>query len=226
MGQAFLPANATAGKNACPTEPQHPMDPDLPSEANPLFVDAAGRIVPGHRWDPQRPTALLPGAFNPIHAGHRGLAEVAAELLALPVAYELSVANVDKPPLAVVEVRRRLTQFDGHGAVWLTHAPRFVHKAALFPGAVFVVGADTAMRLVDPRYYDGDPARMHAALAQIVARGCRFLVACRVDGAGRCVTLAEVPVPPALRAVRRHRPGVLPARHLLDSDSRCRQRLP
>ena len=177
------------------------MDPHRPTENHPVYVDVAGRVVPGHRWEVQHPTALLPGAFNPIHEGHRGLAAVAAELLGLPVAYELSIANVDKPPLGAAEVDRRLEQFTGHAAVWLTHAPRFVQKAILFPGAVFVVGADTALRIVDPGYYDSNPAQMHAALASLTDHGCRFLVACRRDGAGRCVELADVPVPPVFRAL-------------------------
>lgn len=184
-----------------PPVPLHAMDIDLPSERNPVYVDAGGRIVPTQRWDLQRPTALLPGAFNPIHAGHRSLANVAADMLGLPVAYELSIANVDKPPLSPAEVQRRLAQFPGHAAVWVTHAPRFVQKAALFPGAIFIVGADTAWRVVDPQYYGGERAGVHAALAQIRSHGCRFLVACRVDAAARCVELADVPVPPAFHTL-------------------------
>lgn len=179
----------------------HVMDSHLPSENSPLYVDAVGHIVPAHRWDREQPTALLPGAFNPIHAGHRGLAAVAAEILGLPVAYELSIANVDKPPLSSAEVQRRRAQFVGDAPVWLTHAPRFVQKASLFPGAVFVVGADTAMRVVDPRYYDNDPAQMHTALTLIERCGCRFLVACRLDAAGNCIELAGIEVPPAFRAL-------------------------
>jgi nicotinic acid mononucleotide adenylyltransferase len=196
------------------------MDPYLPTEAGPIYVDSAGRIVPGP-WDPARPTALLPGAFNPIHAGHRGLAAVAAELLGLPVAYELSIANVDKPPLSADEVRRRLVQLEGHGAVWLTQAPRFTQKAVLFPGAVFVVGADTAQRIVDPRYYDDEP-EVHAALARLDEHGCRFLVACRLDALGRCVELADVLVPRDFRALFQAIPA---ARFRLDvSSTEIRQR--
>jgi Cytidylyltransferase-like len=174
------------------------MDAPFPVEGGALHVTREGRIDPEHRWDSLRPTALLPGAFNPVHAGHLGLADVAAQLLRLPVAFELSVANVDKPGLDPAEVRRRAAQFAGRAALWLTHAARFVQKAELFPGAVFVVGADTAVRIVDPRYY-GEPARLHDALDRVRERGCRFLVACRVDAAGRCVGPADVPVPPRWR---------------------------
>jgi hypothetical protein len=171
------------------------MDLHVPPTISALYVAADGRVDTGYRWDPRRPTAILPGAFNPVHAGHWGLAAAAADVLELPVAFELSIANVDKPPLAPCDVHRRAAQLTGRTALWLTEAPRFVEKAELFPGAVFVVGADTACRIVDPRYYV-DSEQMQRALRRIGELSCRFVVACRVDAAGRCVTLADIPVPP------------------------------
>src|SRR5438128_5706145 len=47
-----------------------------------------------------RPVVLFPGSFNPMHEGHVSLAQVAEALRQEPVAFELSVTNVDKPPLA------------------------------------------------------------------------------------------------------------------------------
>lgn len=152
---------------------------------------AGERIV-----DPaERPAALLPGAFDPVHAGHWGLAEVAAETLGLPVAFELSVANVDKPPLGDAEVARRLAPFRDRAEVWVTRAPRFVEKAAAFPGATFVVGADTALRLFALRYYDGDARAMLAALEAIRERGCRFLTATRRLADGSLQTAETLPIP-------------------------------
>ena len=112
-----------------------------------------------------------------------------------PVAFELSVTNADKAPLRAVDVRRRLEQFDGLGTVELTRAPTFREKARVLPGVTFVVGVDTAERIVEPRYYDGTSAGVVAALSDIGGRGCRFLVAGRVDGRGRFVTLRDVAVP-------------------------------
>ncbi len=142
-----------------------------------------------------KPLMLLPGSFNPLHAGHVLLARVAEELRQQPLAFEISVTNVDKPPLASDTVRRRLTQFAWRWPVELTRAPTFVEKSRLFPGTTFVIGADTAERLVAPRYYGDDEARMHAALDEIAGSGCSFLVAVRTDAMGRLLPLSDISVP-------------------------------
>lgn len=144
-----------------------------------------------------RPAVLLPGAFNPIHAGHCQLLETAARLAGGPAAFELSVTNVDKPPLSPEDVRRRLGQLAWLAPAWLTRAPRFVEKAELFPGVRFIVGADTAARLVEPRYYENSEQRMAEALDRIRALGCRFLVAGRADADGRFVELEHLAIPEA-----------------------------
>ncbi len=139
--------------------------------------------------------AVLPGSFSPLHRGHERLAEVASEILGSQVVFEISAANVDKPPLEEQEVRRRLEQFRDRWPVVLTRAPTFPEKAALFPGCTFVIGWDTAVRLVHPRYYGGEEVAMLGALAEIRSVGSRFLVAGRVQE-GVYHTLADVSVPP------------------------------
>jgi nicotinic acid mononucleotide adenylyltransferase len=142
------------------------------------------------------PPVLLPGSFNPLHAGHILLARLAEELTQQPVAFEISVTNVDKPPLSAETVRQRLTQFAGKSRVELTRAPTFLEKSRLFPGTTFVIGADTAERLVAPRYYGDDELQMHLALEEIANSGCSFLVAVRIDAAGRVGTLNDIQLPP------------------------------
>lgn len=124
------------------------------------------------------------------------MAAAAREMLGVPVAFELSAENVDKPATPAGEIRRRLRQFLGMGEVWVTQAPRFTDKARLFPGVNFVVGVDTAERIVSPRYHDDDWTRLLDSLQQLREACCRFLVAGRLDAAGRFQGLAEVAIPP------------------------------
>ena len=144
------------------------------------------------------PPLLLPGSFNPLHIGHWEMMAAAARATLRQAqgaggAFELSVTNVDKPPLEKGEIERRLSQFGPEDTVVLTRAETFQKKAALFPRSVFVLGWDTAVRLVAPRYYGGETA-MLMALAEMMAGGAKFLVAGRADG-GVFRTLADVDVP-------------------------------
>ena len=175
--------------------------PELPCEG--AFGDAAlaellrgeRRVVAAQRFD-----AVLPGAFNPLHDGHRGMGAHAAAHLGCPVAYELSIANVDKPALDYLEINARLAQFQPDEVV-VSNAPTFVEKARALGGAVtFVVGADTIIRIAEPRYYGGHAER-DAALAELEDVGCGFLVYGRVDDDGAFKTLADLSLPPALAAL-------------------------
>jgi len=142
-----------------------------------------------------QPFVLFPGSFNPMHEGHVLLARVAEELRQQPLAFEISVANVDKPTLAGETVRHRLAQFAWKSPVELTRAPTFLDKSRLFPSTTFVIGADTAERLVAPKYYGDDELRMHVALEEIANTGSSFLVAVRIDVVGRVRALNDIPVP-------------------------------
>jgi nicotinamide mononucleotide (NMN) deamidase PncC len=146
------------------------------------------------------PRAILSGAFNPLHAGHRRMAEIAAKLLGVPVEFELPVLNADKPPLDYFEIERRTAQFAPEQVVWLTRSAKFQEKSRLFPGTTFVVGADTVRRIADLRFYGHDPAACRSALERIAARGCRFLVFGRDTGEG-FKSCADLDLPEPLKSL-------------------------
>jgi nicotinamide mononucleotide (NMN) deamidase PncC len=146
---------------------------------------------------PPVPKVLFPGAFNPIHSAHKQMAEIAAKKLGNPVVFELSITNVDKPPLDFRELADRLKHI---GPTLVTRAPRFVDKAKLAPGCTFVVGADTLTRLGDAKYYDGSCTERDAAITAIGDAACRFLVFGRAMN-GNFRSLSDVTIPDSLRVL-------------------------
>jgi hypothetical protein len=168
-----------------------------------LAIDALGGCVDALPWAAAGASgtgalgstggAVVSGAFHPLHDGHLGLAGAAQRHLRRPVAFELAMANADKPDVDLAEVHRRAAQFAGRGPLILTRAARFDEKAALLPDTVFVLGADTAARVLEARFYRS-PGGLDASLDALRAAGGRFLVAGRRSAAG-FLTLSDLAVP-------------------------------
>ncbi|CAI5526160.1 unnamed protein product [Closterium sp. Naga37s-1] len=166
---------------------------------------------------------VLCGSFNPLHQGHTDL--MAAALLEVRggvPCYEMAAWNADKGAIPVDEVERRVHQFTAHGhMVVITRLPLFASKASLFPHSTFVIGYDTAVRLLDvssslvlvvqrfltghpapsslpsaphqPKYYGNSHSSMMDVLHAIAHTGSDFLVAGRLVGATFQVRLSSPP---------------------------------
>jgi Cytidylyltransferase-like len=152
--------------------------------------------------DPTPPRVLFPGAFNPLHDGHRALAAHAQRITGQPVAFEICANNVDKPRLNYLALKQRLDQFDATTPLWLTDTATFVEKARVFAAVTFAVGTDTLLRIAHPKYYGGDSTRLLAAVDEIGALGCSFLVFGRLLD-GQFVTLNDIALPAQLRSLCR-----------------------
>ena len=139
---------------------------------------------------------ILSGSFNPIHQGHIELSKLASDILGAPVAFEISVTNVDKPPLQADEIKKRVSQFERSETVILTCAPLFAEKSGIFQNSTFIIGNDTALRLVDPKYYDNDVQNMYTSLQKVKDNKCDFLVAGRLQNS-EFKTISDMAIPEA-----------------------------
>jgi len=125
------------------------------------------------------------------------------------VFFEMSVTNADKPPLDPVEVERRVNLFTTlpsadmpkDRAVILTNAPLFSQKAEILDNLIpgdsfdtdnsqsrgnnrkmsFVLGTDTMVRIINPKYYDSSREKMLAALVDMKEKGVHFIVGGRLE---------------------------------------------
>ncbi|BDA48658.1 hypothetical protein COCOBI_12-3390 [Coccomyxa sp. Obi] len=153
---------------------------------------------------PRRGRVYLPGSFNPLHEGHKGLLAAALktkELSAGEGCFELSVGNPDKGLMSLEEAKRRVAQFVKAGLpLVVTQAPLFTLKSKLFSKSTFVIGYDTAIRLIMHKYYGGE-VNMLLELTAMRHRGCSFLVAGRLDAQKAFKTMDDVELPEPLRDI-------------------------
>jgi nicotinamide mononucleotide (NMN) deamidase PncC len=167
--------------------------------ATPALCITAGHAAGSELGAATADKLLFPGSFDPLHDGHRTMARIAEEIAERPVDYELSIANVDKPLLDYHEIETRIAQFADR-TLWLTWAATFLEKIALFPGSTFVLGADTYLRLADPRYYGGSAEAAAAAVHTIAAQTRGLIVFGRVRD-GEFADAAKLDVPQPLRDI-------------------------
>jgi hypothetical protein len=164
-------------------------------EIGALLISSDGSVsesLPSH-------PLVLAGSFNPLHDGHRSMLSVASQIVNRPAYYEISIVNVDKPVLPRPELEKRAAQITSDGSsLIVTSAPRFTEKSSILPGATFVIGFDTYIRLMDKRYYPDHAARSVSAVENsldlIQENGCRFVVAGRVDDHDQFRGMADVKV--------------------------------
>lgn len=149
---------------------------------------------------------VVPGSFNPPHKGHIALAETAVAMAesmeesrySCKAAFmELSLTNADKPPIDPETVSARVSRFleldhlPDHWGIILTRAPLFSQKVSTLQDCVldstdgskpklsFVIGTDTFVRIIDPKYYNNEESAMIEAFRSM--EGVRFLVGGRLE---------------------------------------------
>jgi nicotinic acid mononucleotide adenylyltransferase len=118
---------------------------------------------------------IFPGAFNPLHDGHLAMIRYAEELTGKTASLEISVFNVDQPPLDFIEMQSRRDALASCPLIF-TNAPTFVEKCRIFPDVTFIVGADTVSRIADTKYYNNSIDQRDSALDEMRKSSTKFLV--------------------------------------------------
>ena len=158
----------------------------LAREAELVVISAKGKALETVPRPEKGRLLVFPGSFDPLHEGHTKLAEAALDATKQRDAeepsllYEISLKNADKGVIDVKQAEERLLQFKkANAAVALTRRALYVEKSQLFGPCDFVMGADTASRVLDAKYYGGVEG-LAEALDTLRSRGCGFVVAGRL----------------------------------------------
>jgi hypothetical protein len=114
-----------------------------------------------------------------------------------PIFLELSITNADKPPIdpsTVSDRVHKMLELDSLPEKWgvlLTRAPLFADKMTCLnecimepshgplPKISFVIGSDTMLRIVDPKYYGHEQSAMVEAIRSM--KGVHFVVGGRLE---------------------------------------------
>ena len=119
-------------------------------EIDSFCVLLSGEVLEPDEYDTSKlTTAIIPGSFNPLHEGHKIIAESTKAMWNF---FELSVNRDGKEFLGVDEVWRRVEQFKDYCPVFVTNSPRFLQKAGIFRSIKkleFHIGDDTLERLIE-----------------------------------------------------------------------------
>ena len=176
-------------------EPQ-PLTEEVSAEtiyADDPWIDLVDERINFVSSSKQKPKVVFPGAFNPVHSGHRKMEKIAKDMTGSKVYFEVCIQNVDKPPMSYKHVKDTLDQFEQSDCWVLTKAGKFPEKAEIFKGCTFVIGADTLLRMFDERFY-ASKNEMHREFEIFNENDNNFLVFGR-EYQGKFYTLEDISIP-------------------------------
>ena len=94
----------------------------------------------------------FPGAFNPPHAGHFGMAKTVDEFSGRRTLFCVTADSPHKDELTVPELLQRVKMLKGRPVLLTRGDPLYLDKAKQHPGTSFIIGADAFKRMFNPKW--------------------------------------------------------------------------
>lgn len=95
--------------------------------------------------------ALFPGSFNPPHEGHFGIADL-YEKIQGPVIFNIQTKPPHKESISIQSMLKRAKCLKGREILFSNDLSLYIDKSNRFPGTGMIVGVDTLIRLLDPKW--------------------------------------------------------------------------
>lgn len=149
----------------------------------------------------------LPGSFDPMHFGHREMAKEAERYSDCRVFYNITATSPHKGNLTTAQLLRRASQFrlEDRELLLTRNDPLYIDKARNMPNMSFVMGADTAVRFLDPKW--NQEQTVEQMLEEFQELGTYFFVNDRKNKEGVLQTLEDAHVPDRFRSLFFRVPG-------------------
>lgn len=136
---------------------------------------------------PSKDLTLFPGAFNPPHEGHLGMASNCERQTGRKVTFAITYNPPHKDAITVADMLKRAKLLGGRDLLFTKDDPLYIDKARAFPGASFLIGADAVERMYDAAWCE-DPATLTREFDSL---GTWFYVAER-KGADRFIRFHDI----------------------------------
>ena len=180
-------------------KPSHSEDVDISkTNAEKSWVKLLNNEVNYVSSSKSKPELIFPGSFNPLHEGHIRMRDLAEKKTGMQTTFEICAKNADKPPLTFQEIKRTLDQFDENDSWVMTSAGRFSEKAEMFPNSVFIIGADTLLRVFDEKFYSSNKD-MNEHVERFNDHNIHFLVFGRKVN-DKFISLEDINIPSKIRS--------------------------
>jgi nicotinic acid mononucleotide adenylyltransferase/nicotinamide mononucleotide (NMN) deamidase PncC len=156
-----------------------------------LFTRPMFRANGAREPAPEKLRLAFPGTFDPPHSGHLGMAVAVEALTGTRPVMWITAEPPHKPPVPFAELLRRARRLHGYDVLFSRGEPLYIDKARRYPGCAFLIGSDSLVRLLDPKWGLDVPA----LVKEFTELGTRFYVTSRVTD-GTLLTLGDIPDAP------------------------------